>query len=101
MAADEPINVAVSGAAGRMGATVCEAVEGADDMALVGRADPKLGVAVQDVIGDADVVVDFSQPGTAIENARECLEAGVHVVMGTTGADFSVLEGVGDAKLFV
>jgi 4-hydroxy-tetrahydrodipicolinate reductase len=36
------INVAVSGAAGRMGQTVCAAVEGADDMALVGRADPKL-----------------------------------------------------------
>ena len=27
------INVAVSGAAGRMGQTVCDAVEGADDMA--------------------------------------------------------------------
>ena len=39
------INVAVSGAAGRMGETVCRAVEGADDMALVGRADPELGVA--------------------------------------------------------
>ena len=36
------INVAVSGAAGRMGQTVCDAVEGADDMALVGRADPLL-----------------------------------------------------------
>ena len=95
------INVAVSGAAGRMGETVCDAVKGADDMALVGRADPKLGVAVQDVIGDADVVVYFSQPDSALENARECLEAGVHVVMGTTGADFSSLEGVGDAKLFV
>ena len=33
------INVAVSGAAGRMGDTVCHAVEGAEDMALVGRAD--------------------------------------------------------------
>ena len=31
--------VAVIGAAGRMGATVCEAVEGADDMELVGRFD--------------------------------------------------------------
>ena len=36
------INVAVSGAAGRMGETVCRAVEGAEDMALVGRADPLL-----------------------------------------------------------
>ncbi|MFL5781800.1 MAG: 4-hydroxy-tetrahydrodipicolinate reductase [Thermoleophilaceae bacterium] len=96
------INVAVSGAAGRMGATVCTAVEGADDMALVGRADPHLETALQDVLGDADVVVDFSEPESALGNARECLEAGVHCVMGTTGADFSALEGIGDgANLFV
>src|SRR5881392_1839346 len=96
-----PINVAVSGAAGRMGQTVCDAVEGADGMALVGRADPQLGFALQDVLGDADVVVDFTQPDVAVHNARMCLEAGVHCVMGTTGADFSALEGVGSANLFV
>jgi 4-hydroxy-tetrahydrodipicolinate reductase len=95
------INVAVSGAAGRMGQTVCEAVERAEDMALVGRADPLLDTHLQDVLGDADVVVDFSRPETALGNARECLEAGVHCVMGTTGADFSSLEGVGSANLFV
>ena len=95
------INVAVSGAAGKMGQTVCEAVDAAEDMALVGRADPLLGVSLQDVLGDADVVVDFSQPDSALRNARLCLEAGVHCVMGTTGADFSQLEGVGSANLFV
>src|SRR4051812_16287812 len=95
------INVAVSGAAGKMGEMVCAAVEGADDMALVGRADPQLGVSLQDVLGDADVVVDFTQPDTALHNATLCLEAGVHCVMGTTGADFSQLEGVGSANLFV
>jgi 4-hydroxy-tetrahydrodipicolinate reductase len=95
------INVAVSGAAGRMGETVCHAVEGADDMALVGRADPELDTALQDVLGDADVVVDFTTPDAALGNARHCLEAGVHCVMGTTGADFSELGGVGEANLFV
>jgi len=95
------INVAVSGAAGRMGETVCGAVQGADDMSLVGRADPQLETALQDVLGDADVVVDFSTPDTTLANARACLEAGVHCVVGTTGADFSELEGVGDANLFV
>ena len=95
------INVAVSGAAGRMGQAVVAAVEGAADMSLVGRADPQLHTALQDVLGDADVVVDFTQPETALANARLCLEAGVHCVMGTTGADFSELAGVGDANLFV
>jgi len=95
------INVAVSGAAGRMGETVCAAVEGAEDMSLVGRADPQLDTDLLDVLGDADVVVDFSTPDTALANARHCIEAGVHCVMGTTGADFSELEGVGSANLFV
>jgi 4-hydroxy-tetrahydrodipicolinate reductase len=95
------INVAVSGAAGRMGQTVCEAVEHADDMALVGRADPLLETALADVLGDADVVVDFSVPDSAAANARLCLEAGVHCVVGTSGADFSGFEGVGTGNLFV
>ena len=34
------IRVAVAGAAGRMGEAVCEAVEGAEDIELAGRADP-------------------------------------------------------------
>jgi 4-hydroxy-tetrahydrodipicolinate reductase len=95
------INVAVSGAAGRMGATVCDAVNEADDLSLTGRADPLLDTGLSDVLADADVVVDFTTPDAALANARTCLEAGVHCVMGTTGADFSSLEGVGEANLFV
>ena len=81
------IRVAVAGAAGRMGQTVCAAVEGADGMELTGRADPALGVAVADVLGDADVLVDFTQPDQAAANAVAALEAGVHVVIGTSGFD--------------
>ncbi|MEJ7789328.1 MAG: dihydrodipicolinate reductase C-terminal domain-containing protein [Thermoleophilaceae bacterium] len=92
------IRVAVAGAAGRMGETVCRAVEGAEDMELSGRADPALDTRLADVLDDADVVVDFSQPDTALKNARACLEAGVHCVMGTSGADFSELEGVREAR---
>ncbi len=81
------IKVAVAGAAGRMGVTVCEAVLGAEDMELVGRADPLLDTSLADVLADADVVVDFTRPDTALENALQCLRAGVHVVIGTTGFD--------------
>ena len=95
------IRVAVSGAAGKMGEEVCRAVEGADDMQLTGRADPALDTALADVLPNADVVVDFTRPDTALGNARQCLEAGVHCVMGTTGADFNQLAGVGSANLFV
>jgi len=85
------IRVAVAGAAGRMGATVCAAVDGAPDMELVARADPQLGIALAEVLGDAEVVVDFTRPDTALENALACVRAGVHVVIGTTGFDIEPL----------
>ncbi len=85
------IKVAVAGAAGRMGETVCAAVSAAADMELVGRADPLLGSTLQDVLGDAEVVVDFTTPDTALGNALACVRAGVHVVIGTTGFDPAAL----------
>ena len=57
---------------GRMGQTVCAAVEGAEDMELVGRADPLLGVTLAQVLADAEVVVDFTTPDTALGNALAC-----------------------------
>ena len=61
------IRVAVAGAAGRMGQTVCGAVEAASDMELVSRADPALDTTVADALA--------------------ALAAGAHVVVGTTGFD--------------
>jgi 4-hydroxy-tetrahydrodipicolinate reductase len=92
------IPVAVSGAAGRMGQAVCGAVEGADDMQLSGRADPALGTELGEVLGDADVVVDFTTPDTALANAEACLQAGVHVVVGTTGFDLDALKAAAEAS---
>ncbi|MFT4048449.1 MAG: dihydrodipicolinate reductase C-terminal domain-containing protein [Solirubrobacterales bacterium] len=94
------IRVAVSGAAGKMGQAVVAAVNGADDMELTGQADPALGTSLEDVLGDADVVVDFTRPDTALENARKIIESGTHCVIGTTGVDFSQLAGAGEGKLF-
>jgi len=85
------IRVAVAGAAGRMGQLVCAAVEAADGMELTGRADPHLGTAVADVLGGADVLVDFTRPDSALDNARAALQAGVHVVIGTSGFDLDGL----------
>jgi 4-hydroxy-tetrahydrodipicolinate reductase len=85
------IRVAVAGAAGRMGQAVCTAVESADDLELTGRADPALGTSVPDVLEGADVLVDFTRPDTALDNARAALAAGVHVVIGTSGFDLDGL----------
>jgi 4-hydroxy-tetrahydrodipicolinate reductase len=85
------VRVAVAGAAGRMGEAVCAAVEAAEDLELTGRADPALGVELASVLDGCDVVVDFTRPDTALENARAVLAAGRHVVVGTTGFDIEAL----------
>ena len=92
------IKVAVAGAAGRMGQAVCETVEAAEDTELTGRADPALGVELADVLGEADVVVDFTTPDMALANAKACLEAGVHVVVGTTGFDLDALRAAAETS---
>jgi 4-hydroxy-tetrahydrodipicolinate reductase len=86
------IRVAVAGAAGRMGEAVCDAVQGAEDTQLVGRADPLLQTTLEEVLPAAEVVVDFTRPDVALENALACVRASVHVVIGTTGFDPAPLE---------
>jgi len=96
------IRVAVAGAAGRMGQTVCAAVEAAEDTELIARADPALGSSVQDALAAGpDVLVDFTVPASAVENARRAVAAGVHVVIGTTGFDPAELEGLSGANVFI
>ena len=91
MPGSDLIRVAVAGAAGKVGRAVCAAVESADDLELTGRADPALDTSLADVLGAADVVMDFTRPDVALANARACLDAGVHVVIGTTGFDLDAL----------
>jgi len=95
------IRVGVAGAAGRMGEAACAAIAAQSDLELSGRADPRLGVELASILSDCDVVVDFTQPDAVLANAIACLEAGVHVVIGTTGFDVSALEGVGGANAFI
>jgi 4-hydroxy-tetrahydrodipicolinate reductase len=86
------IRVAVAGAAGRMGQMVCAAIDAADDMDVVARADPALDMPLD--LGSADVLVDFTRPDAVLDNARAALANGVHVVIGTSGFD---LEGLREA----
>jgi 4-hydroxy-tetrahydrodipicolinate reductase len=81
------VRVGVAGAAGRVGQAICEGVAASEDLFLAGRADPALDTPLADILGDCDVVVDFTRPDTALDNAIACVEAGVHAVVGTTGFD--------------
>jgi 4-hydroxy-tetrahydrodipicolinate reductase len=84
MSTGAQIAVAVLGARGRMGAEVCKAVEGADDLALAAAVD--LDDDISSIEG-ATVAVDFTHPGSVMDNVRWCVTHGVNVVVGTTGID--------------
>ena len=98
--------IAVTGAAGRMGKILIEAVMASSDAelsaaivlpesSLVGTDAGELaglgvnGVevcgALSDVINDFDVLIDFSSPDATLANAKLCAEYGKGLVIGTTG----------------
>ncbi|MCR4881782.1 MAG: 4-hydroxy-tetrahydrodipicolinate reductase [bacterium] len=99
------VKVLVSGACGKMGREVVNAVNAAEDMTLVGAVDivnigedigsialgKENGIKIQGDLKLAidevkpDVVVDFTQPNSAFQNAKTILEAGARPVIGTTG----------------
>jgi 4-hydroxy-tetrahydrodipicolinate reductase len=83
------IKVGVLGARGRVGVEVCKAVRAADDMDLVAEVDVDDPI---DLIGDADVVVDFTHPDVVMGNLEWCVSHGVHAVVGTTGFDATRLD---------
>lgn len=100
------VRIAVTGAIGRMGKMLIEAVSlspeaeltaaivlpdssviGADAGELSGLG--KNGVLVvgqlNEVMDDFDVLIDFTAPAATLENARLCAEHGKGLVVGTTG----------------
>ena len=93
----ETIRVGVLGAAGRMGQSVCEAVDADDALTLVAAFDPHgagtttaQGIAVVADLADLiaakpDVVVDFTVADAARQNLPQIAAAGIHAVVGTTG----------------
>jgi 4-hydroxy-tetrahydrodipicolinate reductase len=85
------IRVGVLGAAGRMGSEACAAVDGADDLELVARVD--VGDP-REALEAADVVVDFTHPSAVADNLRWCVDAGLHVVVGTSGVGEELLDDV-------
>ncbi len=98
-----PLRVAVFGAAGRMGSTVCGAVIDDPDLELVAAIDPHhAGIDLRQVSrldtdlviepdaahiahAGAEVAVDFTLIDAARENMAWCAENGVHAVVGTSG----------------
>lgn len=104
------IKVAVCGACGRLGSTVCDLVAEQSDMTLAAgvevKGHPRVGeethgaIIVDDlesVVDSVDVVVDFTNPDTAVNHARICASHGGRIVIGTTGLKDKETRVVGEA----
>ncbi|AEA85348.1 dihydrodipicolinate reductase [Stutzerimonas stutzeri DSM 4166] len=99
--------IAVTGAAGRMGKTLIEAVQqtggvagltaaidrpdstlvGADagELAAIGRLGVPLTGDVGKAVDEFDVLIDFTHPSVTLKNLEVCRRAGKAMVIGTTG----------------
>lgn len=102
--------IAVTGAAGRMGKTLIEAVNmtdgaqltaaivepgssliGADagELAGVGKLGVRIAGSLDAVKNDFDLLIDFTAPAVTMANVEFCAANGKQVVIGTTGLDDS------------
>lgn len=100
------MRVVIVGASGRMGLAITRAAVEMGDVMFVGAIDregaavvgrdlgelaglPAIGTRVTTdlaaVLGDADVVIDFSAASATFGNLAACANAGVPIVIGTTG----------------
>lgn len=98
--------IAITGAAGRMGRSLIEAVHqahgmevtvalerpdstllGSDagDLAGIGKLHVLLAADLDTVTDDFDVLIDFTRPESTLANLEICRAAGRRVVIGTTG----------------
>lgn len=98
--------VAVTGAAGRMGKALVEAIGNSDDVELsvaierpdssligadagevagMGKNGVKIVSNIAAVVNDFDVLIDFTSPQASVDNVAVCREAGKKMIIGTTG----------------
>lgn len=79
------LKVAITGASGRMGKMLIEAVQAAEDCTLHATLDK--GDDVRTGLAGADVLIDFTRPEATLAHLAACAELGVKAVVGTTGFD--------------
>lgn len=78
------MRVGVLGAKGKVGKTMCEAVDHADDLTLSAQVDA--GDPLSSFTdSDTEVVIDFTHPDVVMNNLKYLVDNGIHAVVGTTG----------------
>ena len=100
---DAPIRIGIVGITGRMGREIVALAADDPDVTVVGGVAgpgnparevdgvPVLG-ALADLLAGVDVVIDFSTPEGSVASASAAAEAGVPIVIGTTGLDAGQME---------
>ena len=112
------VRIAITGAAGRMGKTLIEAVGLADnavvsaaierpessligadagELAGLGSNGVKIASDINDVVNDFDVLIDFTAPAATVNNAQVCAANGKKMIIGTTGCSDEELAAINAA----
>src|ERR1700735_757718 len=78
------MRVAVLGSKGKVGATMVQAVEAADDLSLSAEVDAGDPLSLL-TDNKTEVVIDFTHPEVVMENLKFLIDNGIHAVVGTTG----------------
>ena len=78
------MRVGVLGAKGKVGATMVQAVQDADDLTLSAEVDAGDPLSLL-TDTDTEVVIDFTHPDVVMDNLKFLIDNGIHAVVGTTG----------------
>jgi len=114
----EQIRVAVAGAGGRMGRTLVTAINDADglvvsaateraesglvgvdagEVAGIGKVGALIRPDLNEILGEFDVLVDFTAPEATMHHVQLCRDAHCRLVIGTTGLSATQPEAIGEA----
>src|ERR1700727_587964 len=78
------MRVAVLGSKGKVGTTMVQAVQAAEDLTLSAEVDAgdELSLLTDN---KTEVVIDFTHPDVVMANLEFLIDNGIHAVVGTTG----------------
>jgi 4-hydroxy-tetrahydrodipicolinate reductase len=78
------MRVGVLGAKGKVGSTMVQAVQAADDLTLAAEVDAGDPLTLF-TDSHTEVVIDFTHPDVVMDNLKFLIDNGIHAVVGTTG----------------
>ncbi|CAB5504399.1 4-hydroxy-tetrahydrodipicolinate reductase [Bathymodiolus thermophilus thioautotrophic gill symbiont] len=89
------IKIAVTGASGRMGQTIIEAINQTHGVELGVKLDK--GDDVNAVLNQFDILIDFTRPEATLDYLAICMSTNKAIVIGTTGFDDTGLAAINTA----